>query len=132
MSADFVIERTREDLEAFRRRADPELFEILTAALDAGPGSEAWAAAEFRLGTQTIDAAPRGLADATGLGAVKRDDELPELPEVRIEAALRELGSGLSPRDPDWQVKVWERIERERVRRNRWYRRLWRWLGGGR
>lgn len=60
------------------------------------------------------------------------DDELPELPEVRIEQALRELGGGLSPRDPDWQVKVWERIERERVRRNRWYRRLWRWLGGGR
>lgn len=52
-----------------------------------------------------------------------------ESPEVRIERALRELGGNLQPSDHAWQAKVWQGIARGR---DRWYVRLWRWLGGGR
>jgi len=44
------------------------------------------------------------------------DDEIRDL--IRESLDTRVDG------DPDWQAKVWKRIEADRV----WWRRAWRWL----
>jgi len=51
---DAVSRRSRADLEAFLPGAEPELAELITAALEDGPGTESWADAEFALGTRAV------------------------------------------------------------------------------
>lgn len=49
-----VVTRTRADLEAFAATASPHLADLITAALEDGPGTESWADAEFALGTRSV------------------------------------------------------------------------------
>lgn len=48
------VERSRLDLEAFLVTASPNLADLLTAALEDGPGTESWADAEFALGSRAV------------------------------------------------------------------------------